>query len=113
RMKWTASSTKTPTEKACVLSLILSGRRHFKSALNLLAPRGCLINYGELSGAVPPIDLYQLFPGSVFVTQYNGTRWVEGPHEFARLIEHALEAATKRPAVMSDIAGRFPLEQAA
>ncbi len=85
----------------------------FQTSLNLLAPRGCLINYGELSGAVPPIDLYQLFPGSVFVTKYNGMRWVEGPHEFARLIEHALEAATKRPAAISDIAGRFPLEQAA
>ena len=89
------------------------GAATFQASLQLLAPRGCLINYGELSGAVPPIDLYQLFPRSVFVTKYNGTRWVEGPHEFAHLIEHALDAATKRPAVISDIAGRFPLEQAA
>ena len=35
------------------------------------------------------------------------------PREYAHLIEHALDAATKRPAVISDIAGRFPLEQAA
>ena len=89
------------------------GAATFQVSLNLLAPRGCLINYGELSGAVPPIDLYQLFPRSVFVTKYNGMRWVEGPHEFARLIEHALKAATKQPAVISDVAGRFPLEQAA
>ena len=89
------------------------GAETFPVSLQLLAPRGCLINYGELTGPVPPIDLYQLFPGSVFVTKYNGPRWVEGPHEFAPLIEHALDAATKRPAVISDVAGRFSLDQAA
>lgn len=89
------------------------GAATFQASLQLLAPRGCLINYGELSGPVPPIDLYELFPRSLFVTKYNGTRWVEGPHEYAPLIEHALDAATKRPAVISDIAGRFPLEHAA
>ncbi|HXA19583.1 MAG TPA: zinc-binding dehydrogenase [Thermoanaerobaculia bacterium] len=89
------------------------GAATFQTSLQLLAPRGCLINYGELSGPVPPIDLNQLFPRCLFVTKYNGTRWVEGLHEFAHLIEHALDAATKRPAVISDVAGRFPLEQAA
>jgi NADPH2:quinone reductase len=78
--------------------------------LQLLSPRGCLINYGELSGAVPPIDLHQLFPGSVFVTKYNGMRWVEGTQEFAGIISDALSLAVKRPAVISEIAGRFPLE---
>jgi hypothetical protein len=28
-----------------------------------------------LSGPVPAINLHQLFPGSVFVTKYNGARW--------------------------------------
>jgi NADPH2:quinone reductase len=63
-----------------------------------------------LSGAVPPIDLHQLFPGSVFVTKYNGMRWVEGTQEFAGIISDALSLAVKRPAVISEIAGRFPLE---
>jgi len=72
-----------------------------------------MINYGELSGPVPAINLHQLFPGSVFVTKYNGMRWVEGFHEFAGLISDALALAAKRPAVISDIAGRFPLDRVA
>jgi NADPH2:quinone reductase len=89
------------------------GAPTYQTSLQLLAPRGCLINYGELSGPVPTIDLHQLFPGSVFVTKYNGMRWVEGFHEFAGLISDALALAGKRPAVISDIAGRFPLDRVA
>jgi NADPH:quinone reductase len=89
------------------------GAPTYETSLQLLAPRGCLINYGELSGPVPAIDLHQLFPGSVFVTKYNGMRWVEGLHEFAGLISDALALAAQRPAVISDIAGRFPLDHVA
>jgi NADPH2:quinone reductase len=86
------------------------GAATYNTSLQLLSARGCLINYGELSGPVPPIDLHPLFPGSLFVTKYNGMRWVEGTQEFAGLISDALTLAAKRPAVISDIAGRFPLE---
>jgi NADPH2:quinone reductase len=89
------------------------GASTYETSLQLLAPRGCLINYGELSGPVPAINVRQLFPGSVFVTKYNGMRWVEGFHEFAGLISDALALAAKRPAVISDIGGRFPLDQVA
>ena len=89
------------------------GAPTYETSLQLLAPRGCLINYGELSGPVPPINLHQLFPGSVFVTKYNGMRWVEGFHEFAGLISDALALAAKRPAVISEIAGRFALDRVA
>ena len=54
------------------------GAATYETSLQLLAPRGCLINYGELSGPVPAINLHQLFAGSVFVTKYNGMRWVGG-----------------------------------
>lgn len=87
------------------------GASTYDTSLQLLAPRGCLINYGELSGPVPAISLHQLFPASVFVTKYNGMRWVEGFHEFASLISDALALAATRPAVISDIAGRFPLDR--
>ena len=40
-------------------------------------------------------------------------RWVEGFHEFAGLISDALALAAKRRAVISDIAGRFPLDRVA
>ena len=87
------------------------GASTYETSLQLLAPRGCLINYGELSGPVPAINLHQLFPGSAFITKYNGMHWVEGFHEFAGLISDALTLAAKRPAVITDIAGRFPLSR--
>jgi len=87
------------------------GAETFETSLQLLARRGCLINYGELSGPVPAINLHQLFPNSVFVTKYNGMHWVEGLQDFAGLISAALGLALKRRAVISDIAGRFPLDR--
>jgi len=89
------------------------GAPTYETSLQLLAPRGCLINYGELSGPVPAVNLHQLFPGSLFVTKYNGMRWVEGFHEFAGLIADALALAAKCPAVISEVAGRFPLDRVA
>jgi NADPH2:quinone reductase len=85
----------------------------YETSLQLLAPRGCLITYGELSGSLPAVNLHQLFPQSVFVTKYNGMRWVEGLQEFPGLISHGLALAVKCRAVISDIAGRFPLSHAA
>ena len=87
------------------------GAQTFETSLQLLAPRGCLINYGELSGPVPAVNLHQLFLNSAFVTKYNGVHWVEGLQEFAVLISAALAVAVKRRAVVSDIAGRFPLDR--
>jgi NADPH2:quinone reductase len=87
------------------------GASTYEISLQLLAPRGCLINYGELSGPPPPINLHQLFPGSLFVTKYNGRHWVEGFHEFPGLISEALALAAKRRAIISEIAGRFPLSR--
>jgi NADPH2:quinone reductase len=89
------------------------GAATYKTSLQLLAPQGCLINSGELSGTVTAIDLHQLFPGSLFVTKYNRMRWVEGFHEFSGLISDALALAAQRPAIISDVAGRFPLDRVA
>jgi NADPH2:quinone reductase len=87
------------------------GAATFETSLQLLAPRGCLVNFGELSGPVPAVNLHQLFPNSAFVTKYNGMHWVEGVQEFAGLISAALDLALKPRAVISEIAGRFPLDQ--
>jgi len=89
------------------------GMATFEISLQLLASRGCLINYGELSGPVPELNLNRLFAGSLFVTKYNGNRWVEGFHEFAGLIAEGLAMAKKYPAVVSEVAGRFRLDAAA
>jgi NADPH2:quinone reductase len=87
------------------------GASTYETSLQLLAPRGCLINYGELSGPAPAMNLHQLFPGSLFVTKYNGMHWAEGVHEFPALISDGLTLATKRRAIISDIVGRFALNQ--
>ena len=89
------------------------GTETFETSLQMLAPRGCLINYGELSGPVPALYLNQLFSNSVFVTKYNGMRWVEGLQEFSALISAGLALAVKRRAVISDVAGRFSLDRIA
>ena len=47
------------------LYLTRFGAPTYETSLQLLAPRGCLINYGELSGLVLAINLRQLFPASV------------------------------------------------
>jgi NADPH:quinone reductase len=87
------------------------GASTYETSLQLLAPRGCLINYGELSGPAPAINLHQLFSGSFFVTKYNGMHWVEGAPEFPALISDGLALAQEKPAIISDIAGRFALNQ--
>lgn len=89
------------------------GAATFETNLQLLAPRGCLISYGELSGPAPTIDLHRLFPGSLFITKYNGSRWVAGFHEFAGLIAEGLAVAKRHPAAISEVAARFPLDRAA
>jgi NADPH:quinone reductase len=66
-----------------------------------------------LSGAAPAIDLHRLFAGSLFVTKYNGSRWVAGFHEFAGLIAEGLAVAQRHPAAISEVAARFPLDRAA
>jgi NADPH:quinone reductase len=88
------------------------GAATYQTSLQLLAPRGCLVNYGELSGALPAIDMRQLMDaGSVFVTKYGPRAGLVGPQRVAELISEALAIAARRP-VLSGIAGRFPLEAA-
>src|SRR5262249_1533607 len=82
-------------------------------SLSLLAPRGCLVNYGQLSGELPPIDLSELMDaGSVFVTKYGPRAGVVTMAEIPRVIEETLALATSRP-IACDVAGRFPLDRAA
>jgi|GEM_PF-5910592 len=88
------------------------GAATFAASLQMLAPRGCLINYGELSGPPPAVSLHQLFARSLFVTKYNGMQWA-GVHEFAALIADGLARAADNRALISDIAARFPLDRAA
>jgi NADPH2:quinone reductase len=98
-------------ERLCAAVFDPIGAATYPTSLRLLAPRGCLIGYGELSGPLPAIDPRDLFDGSVFVTRYNGTRWLDGVEDLARLVSDALALAVERPAVISPVAGRFSLER--
>jgi NADPH:quinone reductase len=90
------------------------GADTFETSVQFLAPRGCLINYGELSGPVPAIDIRRLFTtGGIFVTKFNGRAYVDGPPDAVGLIGEAIALAAARPAVMTDVTGRFPLDRAA
>ena len=89
------------------------GAATYETSLGLLAPRGCLVNYGQLSGALPAIDLGQLMDaGSVFVTKYGPRARVIAPDEIGDVITEALALATKRR-LATDVAGRFTLDQVA
>ncbi len=86
------------------------GAATYRTSLRLLAPRGCLINYGQLSGALPAIDLADLMDaGSVFVTKYGPRAGLVGRDEVARFVSEALNLASQRPAINS-VAALFTLD---
>ena len=87
------------------------GAATYETSLRLLAPRGCLVNYGQLSGALPNVDLGQLMEaGSIFVTKYGPRAGVVRPEHVGAFISEALALATTRP-LASDVAVRLPLDR--
>ena len=85
----------------------------YETSLRLLAPRGYLVNYGQLSGALPDVDLGQLMEaGSIFVTKYGPRAGLVRPDNLASFIGEALALATTR-ALVSDVATRLPLNRVA
>ncbi len=89
------------------------GAETYETSLRLLAPRGCLVNYGQLSGALPQVDLSRLMEaGSLFVTKYGPRSGLIRPEQVAALISEGLALAATRPLV-SDVAARLPLNRVA
>ncbi len=89
------------------------GAATYETNLRLLARRGCLVNYGQLSGALPVVDLGQLMDaGSIFVTKYGPRAGVIRPEDVGACISEVLDLAATRPLV-SDVAARFPLDRVA
>ena len=89
------------------------GAATYAASLKLLAPRGCLVNYGQLSGELPAVDLSELMnAGSVFVTKYGPRAGVLGLADIPLAIEETLALATSH-AIVSPVADRFPLDRAA
>jgi NADPH2:quinone reductase len=89
------------------------GAETYDISIGLLAPRGCLVNYGQLGGALPPVDLARLMDaGSVFVTKYGPRAGLVGREDLAPTISSALLRARTRP-LSAGVAARFPLDAAA
>jgi NADPH2:quinone reductase len=89
------------------------GAATYETSLRLLAPRGYFVNYGQLSGALPEIDLGQLMEaGSIFVTKYGPRTGLVRPEHVGTLISEALALAATRPLV-SDVAERLSLNRVA
>src|SRR5207245_10726576 len=87
------------------------GAAIYRTNLQLLAPRGCLINYGQLSGALPAIELADLMDaGSVFVTKYGPRAGLVGRDEVGPFVSEALILASKRQ-LTSGVAALFPLDR--
>ncbi|MFC7331343.1 zinc-binding dehydrogenase [Marinactinospora rubrisoli] len=90
------------------------GAATFTTSLGLLAPRGCLITYGELSGPVPDAGLHRLYTaGGVFLTKFNAAAYVSGYADVVGLVTAALHLAARRPEAVSEVAARFPLRRTA
>ena len=86
------------------------GAATYETSLQLLAPRGYLVNYGQLSGELPTIHLEPLMEaGSVFVTKYGPRAGLVAADQLSTFISETLALAATRP-VETDIAARFPLD---
>ena len=87
------------------------GAAAYRTNLQLLAPRGCLINYGQLSGALPAIELEDLMDaGSVFVTKYGPRAGLVGRDQVGAFVAEALTLASKRQ-LTGRAAALFPLDR--
>ena len=89
------------------------GAATFDTTIGLLAPRGCLVNYGQLGGPLPLIDAVRLMEaGSIFVTKYGPRAGVVGIEELAPIVAAALVRARTQP-LSPGIAARFGLDAVA
>lgn len=85
------------------------GKDTFDGSLAVLAPRGHLVNYGQASGPIPPIDIARLGAKSAtlsrpFLFAYIATR--------AELVAAAAAFFAAVPDLPLGIGGRFALDQA-
>jgi len=86
------------------------GAATYDTNIGLLAPRGCLVNYGQLSGHLPNVDLAQVMEaGSIFVTKYGPRAGIVAMDELAPIIASTLARAEKQP-LSSGVVARFPLD---
>jgi NADPH2:quinone reductase len=89
------------------------GAATYATSIRLLAPRGCLVNYGQMGGELPLVDPVHLMnAGSIFVTKYGPRAGLVGLEELAPIISSALRRARTQP-LSAGVAARFPLDAVA
>jgi NADPH2:quinone reductase len=90
------------------------GDEAYEANIAMLGKRGCLINYGQLSGELPVVDLAQLMEaGSLFVTKLGGSAYFNSLADLTGVIRDTLEFALHNPAIVSEVAGTYPLAEVA
>jgi NADPH2:quinone reductase len=88
------------------------GAPTYQADLAMLAPRGCLISHGELSGELPAVDLMDLMDRGLFVTKFGGGgAFIDGLGELPGLVADTLAFAVDNPGVIGADGGRFPLDR--
>ena len=89
------------------------GRTTFEKSLNCLAPRGCLVLYGQSSGPVPPFDPQVLNTrGGLFLTRPSLGHYTATRDELLQRAGDVLQRAASGELKIR-IGARFPLSEAA
>jgi NADPH:quinone reductase len=87
------------------------GKDTFLGSLDCLALRGHLVNFGQASGAVPPLEMSRLAAGSYTVSRPILFHYLTEQSERDRLVA-ALFGALQRKALTAEGVRSFPLAQA-
>lgn len=88
------------------------GKDTFEANLNSLAPRGYLINFGQASGFVPPLDLMTLNDkGSLFVTRFCLPHFFDESWPPLNFLDRAFQWMREGKLTVR-IDSRYPLAQA-
>jgi NADPH:quinone reductase len=89
------------------------GAASWAASLASVAKRGLLVTFGNASGPVPPFTALDLLSaGSIFVTRPTLADYVPAPQEMRRSAARLFEMIAKG-VVRAEVAGRFPLLEAA
>ncbi|MBW8755424.1 MAG: quinone oxidoreductase [Sphingomonadales bacterium] len=89
------------------------GKDSWPASLACLRPRGLMASFGNASGAVPPVSLFELMRGgSLYVTRPTLADYIATPQDLARTAERLFERM-QRGVVTAVIGQRFALADAA
>ncbi len=89
------------------------GKDTFEKSLDCMAPFGMIVNYGNASGHVPPLDILKLsLKGSLSVCRVGVSTFLGDPERFRTLAAELFEAV-KRGILKTSAIRTYPLTEAA